>query len=52
MSEVDVLRALGWDDRFAAILASEAPGLVPGRILTEERGQYLVATATGEGPAL
>ena len=51
MRELGVLRALGWDDRFAAILASEAPGLVPGRILTEERGQYLVATATGEGPA-
>jgi ribosome biogenesis GTPase len=57
VSEADVpqsreaLRALGWDARFDAILASEAPGLVPGRILTEERGQYLVATATGDGPA-
>lgn len=45
------LRELGWDERFEAILASEAPGLVPGRILSEERGQYLVASATGEGPA-
>lgn len=51
MSESDALRVLGWDERFAALLASEAPGLVPGRVLTEERGQYLVATATGEGPA-
>lgn len=47
----DVLRALGWDERFATQLASEAPGLAPGRILAEERGQYLVASATGDGPA-
>jgi ribosome biogenesis GTPase / thiamine phosphate phosphatase len=46
-----MLQALGWDDRFEAILASEAPGLVPGRILSEERGAHLVASATGEGPA-
>jgi ribosome biogenesis GTPase len=45
------LRALGWDERLDAILASEAPGLVPARVLTEERGRYLVAGATGEGPA-
>ncbi len=53
MTEMDtaVLRALGWDDRFAALLASEGPGLVPGRILSEERGQYLVVSAAGEGPA-
>ena len=48
---VDALAALGWDERHATMLASEAPGLVPGRILAEERGQYLVVTATGEGPA-
>lgn len=47
----DALAELGWDERFATILASEAPGLVPGRILTEERGQYLVASADGEAPA-
>ena len=51
MSEAEALRNLGWDERFEAILATDAPGLVPGRILTEERGQYLVATASGEGPA-
>lgn len=45
------LAALGWDDRFASLLAFESPGLVPGRILTEERGQYLVANESGEGPA-
>ena len=47
----EILAGLGWDERLAALLATEAPGLVPGRILSEERGQYLVATATGEGPA-
>ena len=45
------LAALGWDDRLAALLATDAPGLVPARVLTEERGQYLVAGAAGEGPA-
>ena len=45
------LRQHGWDDRFAALLASEAPGLVPARVLTEERGIYVVATADGEAPA-
>lgn len=45
------LAALGWDGRFEALRASEAPGLVPGRILAEERGQYLVVSAAGEGPA-
>ena len=45
------LQALGWDERLDAILASEAPGLVPARVLTEERGLYLVAGAAGEGPA-
>lgn len=47
----DGLIELGWDDRFATLLASEAAGLVPGRILGEERGQYVVATGAGEGPA-
>jgi ribosome biogenesis GTPase len=46
-----VLAALGWDGRLDAILAAEAPGLVPARVLSEERGQYLVAGAAGEGPA-
>jgi ribosome biogenesis GTPase len=47
----DPLDGLGWDDRLATALATEAPGLVPARVLTEERGLYLVAGATGEGPA-
>jgi ribosome biogenesis GTPase len=50
-SHADVLAALGWDDRLATLLESEASGLVPGRILSEERGQYVVASAAGEGPA-
>jgi ribosome biogenesis GTPase len=48
---IDALPALGWNDRFAALLAHEAPGLAAGRILSEERGVYVVASATGEGPA-
>lgn len=51
MSGPAALRELGWDDRFEALLATEAPGLVPARVLVEERGQYLVATAEGEAPA-
>jgi ribosome biogenesis GTPase / thiamine phosphate phosphatase len=55
MTELDVgrarLEALGWDERLDALLAAEGPGLVPARILTEERGLYLVAGAAGEGPA-
>jgi len=46
-----VLAGLGWDDRLAALRAAEASGLVPARVLTEERGLYLVAGAAGEGPA-
>jgi ribosome biogenesis GTPase len=45
------LHAVGWDGRYATMFASEAPGLVPGRILGEERGQYVVVSAAGEGPA-
>ncbi len=45
------LRALGWDERLETLLAFEAPGLVPGRVLSEERGQYVVASGLDEGPA-
>jgi ribosome biogenesis GTPase len=48
---VDGLPALGWNERFATLLAAEAPGLAAGRILSEERGVYVVASAHGEGPA-
>jgi ribosome biogenesis GTPase len=50
-STSEALTALGWDQRLDAILAAEAPGLVPARVLSEERGRYLVAGAAGEGPA-
>ena len=45
------LAVLGWDERFATMLAAEAHALIPARVLTEERGLYLVAGAAGEGPA-
>jgi ribosome biogenesis GTPase len=45
------LGALGWDDGFAALLASEAPGLDPGRVVAEDRGQCVVVGAAGEIPA-
>jgi ribosome biogenesis GTPase / thiamine phosphate phosphatase len=48
MSEPGTLAELGWDDRLASLLAYEAPELVPGRVLVEERGLYGVATAVGE----
>jgi ribosome biogenesis GTPase / thiamine phosphate phosphatase len=48
---VSTLAALGWDARLEAALAAEAAGLVPARVLTAERGLYLVAGSAGEGPA-
>lgn len=48
---VGILQSLGWDDRAAAVLAAEAPGLVPGRVLSEERGVYLIASESGDGLA-
>ncbi len=48
------LAAYGWDDRFAADFASSAPPATnghdrqPGRVIVEERGQYVVRTAAGE----
>ena len=45
------LVALGWDGHVAANLAAEAPELEAGRILSEERGLFSVATMTGEAPA-
>lgn len=46
----DALAELGWDDRFEALLAAEAAGLEPGRVLSEERGLFSIATAFGEQP--
>lgn len=44
------LAPLGWDDRLTGLHAAVAPDLEPGRVLSEERGRYLVATARGEVP--
>jgi ribosome biogenesis GTPase / thiamine phosphate phosphatase len=51
VTPADPLHALGWNDRHATLFAAEAPGMIPGRVLSEERGQYVVAFATGEAPA-
>ena len=44
----DRLRALGWDDSFAAAFAPYADRCVPGRIILEHQKIYRVATAGGE----
>jgi ribosome biogenesis GTPase len=49
------LASLGWDDEWRARLApvlSEAPDLVPARVVAEHRSQYLVAAADGERAAV
>jgi ribosome biogenesis GTPase len=46
------LEALGWDPFFAGHFAAGATqGMVPGRVMSEHRGQYQVETAQGEMPA-
>lgn len=42
------LASLGWDDRLAGLHAALGGELTPGRVLAEDRGRYLVATAQGE----
>jgi ribosome biogenesis GTPase len=42
------LARLGWDDRLTGLHAAIAPDQEPGRILAEDRGRYLLATARGE----
>jgi len=45
----DGLGAWGWDEAWAAVFAAQAAeGSRPARVLAEERGRYLVATARGE----
>jgi ribosome biogenesis GTPase / thiamine phosphate phosphatase len=49
-----LLTAYGWDKRLAAQFAEfavEGDSLEPGRVLSEHRGGYVVATANGEGEA-
>lgn len=43
------LQSLGWNDHFAQAFAPyAADGLLPGRVISEHRGQYGVATDSGE----
>ena len=44
----DRLRALGWDDTFAAAFAPYADRSVPGRVTLEHQKIYRVSTADGE----
>ena len=44
----DRLRALGWDDTFAAAFAPYAERTVPGRVTLEHQKIYRVSTADGE----
>jgi len=44
----DRLRALGWDDAFAAAFAPYAERCVPGRVTLEHQKIYRVSTADGE----
>jgi len=44
----DRLRALGWDDAFAAAFAPYAERCVPGRVTLEHHKIYRVSTADGE----
>jgi ribosome biogenesis GTPase len=46
---LDRLEAFGWDGHFAGSFHGHAAlGRVPGRVVVEDRGRYLVETAAGE----
>ena len=52
MTTMLALTDWGWDDAHAAAFASRAiAGHEPGRILVEDRGSYLVATADSTSEA-
>jgi ribosome biogenesis GTPase len=52
IAEVAALAALGWGEAFATSFREQAePGRRPGRVVAEDRGLYLVATAAGDVPA-
>ena len=42
------LHVWGWDARVAALFESQSSSLQPGRVLSEHRGGYVVATEHGE----
>jgi ribosome biogenesis GTPase / thiamine phosphate phosphatase len=51
-AEIAALAALGWGEPFATSFREQAePGRRPGRVVAEDRGLYLVATAIGDVPA-
>jgi ribosome biogenesis GTPase / thiamine phosphate phosphatase len=51
-AEAAALAALGWGEPFATSFHEVAePERRPGRVVAEDRGLYLVATATGDVPA-
>ncbi|HUG47564.1 MAG TPA: ribosome small subunit-dependent GTPase A [Candidatus Limnocylindria bacterium] len=53
MNPLIELQDLGWDRRWESLFEEHAlRGLVPARVLSEERGRYLVASAEAEGPAV
>jgi ribosome biogenesis GTPase / thiamine phosphate phosphatase len=50
---VTVLDRYGWDERVARHFDEHSPaGMEPGRVLVEHRGQYVVATPSGERDAV
>jgi ribosome biogenesis GTPase len=48
MNGPDGLGELGWDARLADLHAALAAGLLAGRVVAEERGRFLVASADGD----
>jgi ribosome biogenesis GTPase len=46
--DVNQLDKWGWDARLAALFQPHTNSLEPGRVLSEHRGGYVVATARGE----
>lgn len=46
------LKALGWDEAWAAAFdAGAAPGLLPARVVNEDKHAYIVVAGDGEQPA-
>jgi ribosome biogenesis GTPase / thiamine phosphate phosphatase len=49
MMNLDLLAAHGWDSAWAACFdTAAAPGCIPGRVLEQQRGLWLCATAAGD----
>ena len=51
MASMD-LKALGWDEAWAAAFATQAaPGMLPARVVNEDKHAYIVVAEGGEQPA-